>query len=241
MSKKGGRLSGGPGLVFAAILFGIAGFLVHKTLFTAERPTPEPVPVTFMCSETGKVFEHSMTEGEHWPVDSPYTGKKTGYPVERCYWTPDGKRKAMPTFVILNEHLGKPGDTICPDCKRVVVGHNPPPPPDVPFADAPAGTSEPAGASKALPGSNRSGSSAENAARQKAETEEIVYATVRAKMEEMIAERAAMLQAGRPPNDPTIRQFENAIINARDMLIQRGEKLPEIIPPIGGPAASAPA
>ncbi len=235
MSKKGGRLSGGLGLIIAAVLFGTAGFLIHKTLFTAGPPTAEPVNVLFMCSETGKIFEHAMTEGESWPVNSPYTNKKTGYPVERCYWTRDGKRKLNPTYVILNDNLGKPGDTICPDCGRLVIGHNPPPPQDVPLAEqaAPSDAATPADSGAAHPLSD-------SAAPQKAQAEGMIYATVRAKMEELIAERAAMIQAGRSPSDPTVRQFDEAILRARDMLVQRGEQVPEIIPPIAGATASAP-
>ena len=42
-------------------------------------------------------------------------------------------------------HLGKPGDTICPDCQRLVIGHNPKPPPNIPYADeAPSAATKPA-------------------------------------------------------------------------------------------------
>ena len=74
---------------------------------------------------------------------SPYTNKKTGYPAEKCFWTRDGKRKAEPTYLLLNEHRGKKGPTICPDCGRIVYPHNPTPPSDTPLASQPAESKKP--------------------------------------------------------------------------------------------------
>lgn len=133
-SATKGPLSGGLGIVVFLALFGAAGYLTYKTLTTAPIPEPIPINTTFKCLETGKVFEFAMTEGEHWPVTSPFSNKKTGYPVERCYWTRDGKRKEEPDYVILNETLGKSGDTICAVCGRIVIGHNPTPDEKVPLA-----------------------------------------------------------------------------------------------------------
>jgi len=134
-TKRGGPLSGGLGIFVVVLLLGTAAYLTVKTLTTAETPTPEPVEAVFMCVEANKTFKYAMKEGEHWPVLSPYSKKQTGYPTEPCYWTRDGKRKEKPTYVVLNEHIGKPGDTICPDCGRIVIGHNPPPPQDVPLVE----------------------------------------------------------------------------------------------------------
>lgn len=136
--RPAGPLSGPIGMLVFILFFTAAGYLTYHTLTTAPIPDPEPLSKTFVCSETGKPFEYSISVGEKWPVPSPYTGRKTGYPAEACYWTKDGKRKSEPTYVILNEYLGKPGDTICPDCGRLVVGHNPMPPVSVPLVDAPA-------------------------------------------------------------------------------------------------------
>jgi hypothetical protein len=136
-----GPLSGGLGIIVFLALFGAAGYLTYKTLTTAPIPEAEPIPGTFMCIVTNKIFEHSMNEGDHWPVLSPFSQKKSGYPVERCFWTPDGKRKETPDYVVLKETLGKSGDTICPVCGRIVLGHNPVPDETVPLetpASAPA-------------------------------------------------------------------------------------------------------
>ncbi len=136
--RKGGPFSGGLGVFVVVILFLGAGYLTYRTIFQAEITEVQPVPRVFKCVETGKVFAYKLSEGEHWPVMSEASGKKTAYPTESCYWTKDGKQKHKPDYVILNEYLKKPGDTFCPVCGRLVVGHNPVPPPDTPFADEPA-------------------------------------------------------------------------------------------------------
>lgn len=80
-------------------------------------------------AETGTAFrEFRMPEGDSPPWRNPSTGKETVWPAELCYWTRDGKATMTPTLVILNEYLGKPGPTLCPDCGRPVVRHNPTPP-----------------------------------------------------------------------------------------------------------------
>jgi len=79
--------------------------------------------------DTGEVFEnYAVEEGSTQPWKNPKTGKNTLYTVEACFWTKDGKAKLEPTFVLLNEYIGKPGPTKCPDCGRTVVPHNPIPP-----------------------------------------------------------------------------------------------------------------
>lgn len=143
--KKRGPLSGGLGIFLVVVFLGTAAYLAVKTLTTAEPPTPEPVDAVFMCIETNKTFTYAMKQGERSPVLSPYSNQRTGYLAEPCYWTADGKRKETPTYVLLNDHVGKPGDTFCPDCGRLVIGHNPPPPSDVPLAKVPIAATAPAG------------------------------------------------------------------------------------------------
>lgn len=84
----------------------------------------------FIDSENNKPFEFELKAGMRIPVRSPHSGKETGYPAELCYWTKDGKPKTEPTYVLLNNWVGKSGPTFCPDCGRLVVGHNPPPGPE---------------------------------------------------------------------------------------------------------------
>lgn len=142
-SKPSGPLSGVLGLIVFIVLLGTAGFLSYRTLTSAEPAAPRSIDRDFVCSETGKHFRYALQIGESWPIPSPFSKKQTGYPAERCYWTRDGKRKSEPTYIILNEMLNKPGDTICPDCGRIVIGHNPEPPMSVPLADAPTSQSAP--------------------------------------------------------------------------------------------------
>ena len=69
-----------------------------------------------------------------------------GVPQPRIFWTKDGKPKQDPTPVLLNSWIGKSGPTFCPDCGRLVVGHNPipgpnskPPPTKADYEKNPAG------------------------------------------------------------------------------------------------------
>lgn len=111
----------------AVVMLVISGFIVHGSM---KSETPSAAFQTmFICTETGKTFEHKNKIGETQPILSPYSGKKTGVPAEPCFWTADGGTKKEPTWVLLNELAGKPGPTFCPDCGRLVMGHNPPPGP----------------------------------------------------------------------------------------------------------------
>lgn len=82
----------------------------------------------FMDAKTLKPFSHELKMGDHIPCDAP-SGGKTGYPAELCYWTKDGKVRKDPYPVLLKSWIGQPGPTFCPDCGRLVVGHNPEPAP----------------------------------------------------------------------------------------------------------------
>jgi hypothetical protein len=79
-----------------------------------------------MDATTGKPYNYSIKLGDKIPVKAP-SGGMAGYPAEPCYWTKDGKIKNDPTYVLLNEYVGKPGPTFCPDCGRLVRSHNPAP------------------------------------------------------------------------------------------------------------------
>lgn len=83
----------------------------------------------FIDAESGKTFTHTIRAGETLPVVSPSSGKNTGYEAEMCYWTSDGKPKETPTYVLLNVYKGSRDPTFCPDCGRLVTGHNPAPAP----------------------------------------------------------------------------------------------------------------
>jgi hypothetical protein len=114
----------------ALLSLALIGLVVWMIVRALGTDTPgDPNNVTYVCSETGKPFLHRNVVGESIPVMSPYSGKETGYPAEPCYWTADGQIKAQPTWVLLNQTLGKSGPTFCPDCGRLVVARNPMPSP----------------------------------------------------------------------------------------------------------------
>jgi hypothetical protein len=80
-------------------------------------------------SETGKLYEEfRISEESAFPWRNPETGRDTLYPAEACFWTKDGGAKLEPTYVLLNSFAGREGPTLCPDCGKPVVAHNPLPP-----------------------------------------------------------------------------------------------------------------
>jgi hypothetical protein len=118
--------------ITASVLFvtaiGVAWYMLGGT-----SPAEQASVRVFVCSETGKSFEHKIVEDEDEPVKSPHTGRNTGYSAEACFWTKgdDGKWKAKltPTWVVLKKRMNPESreKTFCPDCGKEVVGHNPPP------------------------------------------------------------------------------------------------------------------
>lgn len=123
-ASKGGPLSGPLGIVISVVLLSVAGYLGYRTFINPPPEPPDSAPVWYVCSETGKAFEHIRQMGEMEPVYSPLSKKNTGYRAEKCFWTKDGKVKTTPTYVLLNELVGKLGPTLCPDCGRLVEPHN---------------------------------------------------------------------------------------------------------------------
>jgi hypothetical protein len=111
---------------FAVLAVLVGGYFLFGTMFGQSEAAASSTDRVFICSETGKTFRYTLKIGDMTPVLSPYSGKNTGYEPEPCYWTADGKVKKEPTYVLLNQAVGKPGPTFCPDCKRLVVGLNPP-------------------------------------------------------------------------------------------------------------------
>ncbi len=127
VQKPGGPLSGSLGLFVSIVLLIGAGYLAYTTFYQAKPVKPEPVERLYLCQETHKTFIYKRGQDEKLPVMSPYSHKRTGYPCERCFYGKDGKVKDKPTYVILNTYVGKTGETHCPECGRLVVGHNPDP------------------------------------------------------------------------------------------------------------------
>ncbi|MFO0861718.1 MAG: hypothetical protein U0570_14310 [Phycisphaerales bacterium] len=108
----------------------VLGFVGWSSI-SAWRNSPELAARTMpvVDSETGKAIEDFRApKGVSFPFVNPATGRATLYPAEACYWTKEGKAKFPPNYVILNERLGKPGVTRCPECGRTVKLFNPMPP-----------------------------------------------------------------------------------------------------------------
>jgi hypothetical protein len=112
---------------------GVLTFVVLRA--TAFAPTTANEVSRYRAvidSETGETIEKfGIQEGVGYPWKNPKTDKNTLFPAEFCFWTKDGKATLKPTFVLLNELVNKPGDTICPDCGRKVFARNPMPPVDL--------------------------------------------------------------------------------------------------------------
>lgn len=66
----------------------------------------------------------------------------------------------------------------------------------------------------------------------RAQTEDMIYATIRIRMEEMAAERARLLESGKTQSDPEVRQLESSILVAQRLLRENGEIVDELDPPI---------
>lgn len=127
-SLGGGIFSGWLGVAVVFILLSIAGYTTYDTFTTAPAVAPAEQETDFICAKTLQHFRHRRQPGERYPVFSPASKEYTGYPAEKCYWTRDGSVKLEPSYVLLNEYIGKKGPTICPDCGRLVEPHNPMPP-----------------------------------------------------------------------------------------------------------------
>jgi hypothetical protein len=123
--------------IAAALVVIVVAFLGYSLL---ARLGPDEVTAIAnkpmaICSQTGRTFRVTLERGMTFPAESPYSGSKTGYPAEACYWNADGSIRKEPYYVLLNGYVGKPGPTFCPDCQRLVYpqsvapqpGDKPPP------------------------------------------------------------------------------------------------------------------
>lgn len=72
----------------------------------------------------------------------------------------------------------------------------------------------------------------ESEASRRKQTESMIYATIRIKMEEAIEKRAALLKSGKNPSDEEVRSLEGTIMRARELLEENGEVVEPVDPPI---------
>lgn len=113
--------------IIVAVCVTVLLFAGWRSCATIAGGGEEPVRgKPFLDIETGYRFRMDLDRSiEGWPVESSKTGKMTAYPAEICYW--NQCRELGGTWVVLNEVLGKKGETHCPVCGREVVGRNPVP------------------------------------------------------------------------------------------------------------------
>jgi hypothetical protein len=118
-------------IAVGALLIGAIGVAVwaFKNSFGTSSAVANANDRVFVDAKTGKPFNVDLKKGMTIPIAAP-SGGNTGYPAEMCGWTKDGKMRSEPYPVLLNSWLGKTDPTFCPDCGRLVVGHNPPPDPN---------------------------------------------------------------------------------------------------------------
>ncbi|MBC7783502.1 MAG: hypothetical protein H7144_06650 [Burkholderiales bacterium] len=143
-SKLRKKLQGNGGKVAGGVLSIVAVYALWTSILSTFGDNEAEAAARnryFICSETGKSFSLTIEQNMSWPVQSPYSGKKTGYPAEPCYWTKDGQIKSTPTWVLVNHYLAKKGPTYCPECGRLVKPQNPPPLKDAPPPTAKENTS----------------------------------------------------------------------------------------------------
>lgn len=115
--------------VIAVVVLAVAGFILYSTFTGGTNPAAQSRTRAMIDRDTGEVFEkYVVEEGMTVPYINPSTKKPTLYPAEKCFWTREGKAKLTPTYVLLREYKGEQGETLCPDCGKRVVIHNPSPP-----------------------------------------------------------------------------------------------------------------
>jgi hypothetical protein len=124
--QTGAGVATAGGLVLIGIIVLI--FSLRSTFTTEAEDISANRMFVDAATNPPKPFKVKLKPGMEYPVKAP-SGGMTGYPAEECWWTKDGKERSEPFYVLLNEATGKPGPTFCPDCGRLVVGHNPLPRP----------------------------------------------------------------------------------------------------------------
>ncbi len=120
------------GLISLAGIFGLWRVVTALSPSAAQQASEDRI---FIDSVTGKTFRAPVHIGETFPVMSPYTGRKTGYPVAWSWWSRGGRPLAKPQPVLMNSWVGKSGPTFAPLTGRLVYpmetkpypGERPPP------------------------------------------------------------------------------------------------------------------
>jgi hypothetical protein len=120
LGSRNGRIAA---IALVVIGIGAAGYSIYGSLGSPAISMTDSR--MYIDPKTGEAFRVKTGPGIELPPKAP--SGATAFEAESCYWTKDGKAKEEPTYVLLNSHVGKPEPTFCPDCGRLVRGHNPPP------------------------------------------------------------------------------------------------------------------
>jgi hypothetical protein len=119
-----GRTTGGK-IGGVAVVICLLALAVRSVLAFMHGDAPAMLNERTYITTDGRTFQHKDAVGESNPIANPFDGQANAYPAEACYWNKDGTFKDTPTWVLMNGWIQKPGPTFCPDCGRLVVGHNP--------------------------------------------------------------------------------------------------------------------
>lgn len=105
------------GLSVAAVILAV------QFLFGGKDASDFANTIVVIDADSGEVVKGFVPpEGKMAPWSEG--SHKRLYPTERCFYTKDGKVKSEPTYVLVNELIGKEGPTKCPDCGRPVTLRN---------------------------------------------------------------------------------------------------------------------
>lgn len=117
-------------LAGALLAFLLAGAVVAWQVLSREPDIGAlSASTTVIDAESGEVVRRfPLPLDKVHPWTNPKTGRDTLYPAEPCFWDKDGSVMPEPTWVLVNDYMGKPGETKCPHCARRVVPRNPMPP-----------------------------------------------------------------------------------------------------------------
>lgn len=129
-------------LIIAVTLFAVAG-VVGYFAYGGNDLAQQSRNRNFICAKTGQAYDYTVKEGDYEPYYSPHSDANTGYIAEKCFWMKDANgefvAKSQPTIVLLRSKFEPGAQTMCPDCGKEVVGHNPMPPEELMNAAKAAG------------------------------------------------------------------------------------------------------
>ena len=182
-----------------------------KGLFTGALAACLSV-VLVGCADSGKKVDDGSNKDASKTAVKPADKTKTAKvrPFERVSKTPaDDKQPAAKSVKVERPAAEKP-PVRASAVKRT-------PPPVVKTAQQPSPAPAPEGGDQG---------------ELRRDTTDAIYAAIRVRMEQAILKRKELLDAGRAPSDVEIRGLEGQITKARGYLIEAGEEVEDVDPPL---------